>query len=306
MDNEVILATKKPSLSIPCEFTKAHVEFEGKKINSNLVDGEITFVVEKSGEYVIIKEKTTTNKPSFGGSGSSKPATTTKTTKNDDGSVTKTETNNKTGTITETTQNVDGSTSVVEKAKDGTTTTTVTDVFGNKAEVTKMTDGETTVSISVVKSDGKVQLPVSPLSNETKVNVTVSEAVTILLPVENGESNLVAVIIFEDGTEEVIRKSVLDETNMLVPMTESATIKVIDNSKNFSDTDNHWGESAIDFVTSHELFSGTSENTFEPNMPMNRAMVAQVLHNLETNPKTDYDTSFKDVNEDVWYQDAVN
>ena len=33
MDNEVILATKKPSLSIPCEFTKAHVEYEGKKIN---------------------------------------------------------------------------------------------------------------------------------------------------------------------------------------------------------------------------------------------------------------------------------
>ena len=41
-------------------------------------------------------------------------------------------------------------------------------------------------------------------------------------------------------------------------------------------------------------------------MPMNRAMVAQVLHNLETSPKTDYDSTFDDVNESVWYQEAVN
>jgi len=306
-DNDAILADRKPSLSIPCEFTKAHVEYEGKTISSSIKDGEITFVVEKSGEYTIVKEATTVNqRPSSSGGGGSSSKTTTKTTTNDDGSVTKTVTDSKTGTVTETTENKDGSTTVVETSKDGKTTTTVTDNLGNKAEVTKTADGDTSVSVSVVKSNEKVQVPVSPISNNSKINVTVSEAVQVVLPVENSESSLVAVIVYEDGTEEVIRKSVLDENNMLVPMIESATIKVIDNSKDFSDTTNHWGESAIEFVTSHELFSGTSEDTFEPNIPMNRAMIAQVLHNLETNPETDYDTSFNDVSDGAWYQEAVN
>ena len=75
LDNEAILAEQKPSLAIPCEFEKAHVEYDGQKIESTLADGEITFVVEKSGSYVIVKDENTTTptKPSSGrgGGGSS-------------------------------------------------------------------------------------------------------------------------------------------------------------------------------------------------------------------------------------------
>ena len=75
LDNEAILAEQKPSLAIPCEFQKAHVEYDGQKIESTLSDGEITFVVEKSGSYVIVKDEnsTGTGKPSssHGGGGSS-------------------------------------------------------------------------------------------------------------------------------------------------------------------------------------------------------------------------------------------
>lgn len=305
-DNDIILANRKPSLSIPCEFTKAHVEYDGKTITSTLKDGEITFVVEKSGQYVIVKETTVVKPSSSGGGGSSSKSSTT--TKNEDGSVTKTVTDKKTGTVTETTKNVDGSTSVVEKTKDGTITTTVTDTGGNKTEVIESTSEETSVSISVstVESTKQVELPISPVSNNEKLDIKITKPVTITMPVENMTNNVVAVIVFEDGTEKVIRKSVVDGENMIVPMTESATIKFIDNSKEFTDTAKHWGESAIDFVTSHELFNGTSKDTFDPNMSMNRAMVAQVLHNLETNPKTDYTSSFNDVGSDVWYQEAVN
>lgn len=310
LDNEVILATEKPSLSIPCEFTKAHVEYDGKTVASTLEDGEITFVVEKSGEYVIVKDKTTTNKPSSGGGGggSSKPVTSTQTTKNEDGSVTKTETNNKTGTVTETTQNKDGSTSVVEKSKDGTTTTTVTDAVGNKTEVVEAIDKEISVSVTVSTVDDtkKVKLPISTVSNSDKIDIKITKPVTITIPVENMKTSVVAVVVLEDGTEKVIRQSVVSGDNMNVPMTETATIKFVDNSKEFSDTNKHWGESAIDFVTSHELFNGTSENTFDPNMPMNRAMVAQVLHNFESNPDTEYNATFSDISNGIWYQEAVN
>ena len=76
LDNETILATQKPSLAVPCDFAKAHVEYDGQTIESTLANGEITFVVEKSGSYVIVKDETTstTSKPSSnrGGGGSSK------------------------------------------------------------------------------------------------------------------------------------------------------------------------------------------------------------------------------------------
>ena len=76
LDNEAILAEQKPSLAIPCDFEKAYVEYDGQKIESTLADGEITFVVEKSGSYVIVKDENTTTptKPSSGrgGGGSSK------------------------------------------------------------------------------------------------------------------------------------------------------------------------------------------------------------------------------------------
>ena len=71
LDNEAILAVQKPSLAIPCEFEKAHVEYNGQKIESTLADGEITFVVEKSGSYVIVKDENTTTptRPSSGRGG---------------------------------------------------------------------------------------------------------------------------------------------------------------------------------------------------------------------------------------------
>ena len=76
LDNEAILAAQKPSLAVPCDFAKAHVEYDGQTIESTLANGEITFVVEKSGSYVIVKDETTSNtsKPSSnrGGSSSSK------------------------------------------------------------------------------------------------------------------------------------------------------------------------------------------------------------------------------------------
>lgn len=75
LDNEAILVSQKPSLAIPCDFEKAYVEYDGQKVESTLADGEITFVVEKSGNYIIMKEyditeaDKPTSKPSYGSGG---------------------------------------------------------------------------------------------------------------------------------------------------------------------------------------------------------------------------------------------
>ena len=52
-DNNTILNERQPKLSIPCEFTAAQVEFEGRVISSTLTGGKITFTVEKGGVYTI-------------------------------------------------------------------------------------------------------------------------------------------------------------------------------------------------------------------------------------------------------------
>lgn len=58
-----------------------------------------------------------------------------------------------------------------------------------------------------------------------------------------------------------------------VSVPDGAVVHIRDNRKSFQDTRNHWARSAIDFVSSRELFSGTSAGTFSPDTPMSRAML---------------------------------
>jgi len=67
-----------------------------------------------------------------------------------------------------------------------------------------------------------------------------------------------------------------------------------------------WFYNNIAFVYTHGLFKGTSVTTFRPNDPMTRAMLAQVLANLEGVDLSAYKTSrFSDVAVGVWYAAAV-
>jgi len=114
------------------------------------------------------------------------------------------------------------------------------------------------------------------------------------------------VIVNEDGSTEIIRKTVLLEDGLIFPLDASKTIKIIDNSKTFEDTRGHWSEEYVGFVSSRELFNGTSETTFEPDAFMTRAMITRVLHNYESNPEHSFDGSFADVDEGEWYADSVS
>lgn len=66
----------------------------------------------------------------------------------------------------------------------------------------------------------------------------------------------------------------------------------------------HWAKEAIDFVSSRELFQGTSDTTFSPTLPMDRAMMATVLYRLAEG-KAEGENPFADVAENTWYTDAV-
>ena len=245
--------------------------------------------------------------------------TTGKPVTDEDGNTTQTKTEtvtkkdgSKTETVTETAKGADGSTSetqtVVSTDKDGATTTTetvkATDTTGTTA--TKITEtnaaGETTTSVEAAVSDkalteaakdeALVTLPVevaAPKADEANsapvVKVEVPSAVStentvkVEIPVEKATSGTVAIIVNEDGTEEIIKTSVLGENGVVLTLDGSATVKIVDNSKHFEDVHpvDHWACDTIDFVSSREIFSGTGNNTFSPDVAMTRAMLMTTL-----------------------------
>ena len=111
----------------------------------------------------------------------------------------------------------------------------------------------------------KVELPKN--SGDTKVEI----------PVTNVKPGTVAVLVHADGTEEIVKNSLPTEDGIQLTINGGATVKIVDNSKGFIDTQDHWAEDAIDFVSARGLLNGTSANTFSPNAPTTRAQLWTVL-----------------------------
>ena len=77
-------------------------------------------------------------------------------------------------------------------------------------------------------------------------------------------------------------------------------------SGTFSDVaDSHWAKEAIDYVTAEGLFTGTSDTTFSPGVPMTRSMLTTVLWRLAGEPAAAAAAAFSDVERGQWYTDAV-
>lgn len=73
-------------------------------------------------------------------------------------------------------------------------------------------------------------------------------------------------------------------------------------SSEFIDVGNHWAKNDIEFVINSGLFSGTSANTFSPDIPMTRGMFVTVLGRLANADTGSYkESSFIDVDKDLYY-----
>ena len=65
-----------------------------------------------------------------------------------------------------------------------------------------------------------------------------------------------------------------------------------------------WYHDAVDYVVEQGIMTGTSATTFEPNATLNRAMVAQILYNLEEKPAVTGTSTFTDV-DGHWALDPI-
>ena len=91
------------------------------------------------------------------------------------------------------------------------------------------------------------------------------------IPVSNVKPGTVAVLVHPDGTEEIIKNSVPTEDGIQLTVNGGATVKIVDNSKDFIDTREHWSRDQVNFVAARELFQGVGDNQFGVGRPMTRS-----------------------------------
>ena len=230
-----------------------------------------------------------------GSSSSSKPSASTgktETVTKPDGTKVQTETKadgtkiqtttGKDGSVTKTETKKDGSSVTENKAADGSTGTVKTDKNGN-------TEAETKVSTKAVedakKSGEAVKAPVeveasrdSSTAPTVKVELPKNSGDTkVEIPVSNVKPGTVAVLVHADGTEEIVKNSLPTEDGIQLTINGGATVKIVDNSKGFIDTQDHWAKDAIDFVSARGLVNGMSATIYAPNNSTTRAQLWTIL-----------------------------
>ena len=229
---------------------------------------------------------------SSSGGSDSNPVIKTETKNHADGSVTKTETK-KNGTKVETTTKPDGSVTKVESKPDGSSVTENKAADGStgtvKTDKNGQTEAETTLSgkaIEDAKKNGEaVKAPV-----EVKATRNSSTAPTVSIelpkgagdtkveiPVTNVKPGTVAVLVHPDGTEEIVKNSLPTADGIQLTVNGGATVKIVDNSKDFADTRNHWAKDAIDFVSARGLVNGMNDSIYAPNASTTRAQLWTIL-----------------------------
>ena len=150
------------------------------------------------------------------------------------------------------------------------------------AEVTENKDGTYTVTLPA-DSDGPVRVAIP-----------------------NVKEGQIVVIVGKDGSQKVVKKSVVRDGSAYLLLEADATLRVVDCVSDFSDVaSGDWYASAVDFVTSRGLFSGVTENAFAPDMTLNRGMLVTVLYALEEPGKQTDKKKFDDVADHVWYAQGV-
>ena len=284
----------------------ATVDANGKVTVTGI--GEIQIKAIKAADTEYAQSETTISltavkKPSSGGgsssggggggsSSSSKPSTSTGTTTRPDGTKVQTETKadgtkiqtttNKDGSTVKTTTNPNGSSVTESKAADGSTGTVKIDKNGQTEAAAKVSGK----AVEDAKKNGEAVK--APVEVEASRNSNTAPTVKVELPKGTGETKVeipvsnvkpgtVAVLVHPDGTEEIVKNSIPTEDGIRLTVDGNATVKIVDNSKDFADTRDHWAKDAIDFVSARGLVNGMNDSTYAPNNSTTRAQLWTIL-----------------------------
>ena len=243
----------------------------------------------------------------------------TETVTRTDGSSTKTETT-ASGAEVKTETAADGSATVEGKDANGTTASAKTDTDGKlteaKANVTAATVTAAVTAATAANEKPVVTLPVevpAATSAETAASIVIDmpasvsaeNPVKVEIPVEDVKTSTVVVIVKEDGTEEIVKDCTVTKDGVVLGVEGNVTVKVVDNTKTFSDSVPNWAADEVNFVTSREIFNG-SDGQFNAEQTTSRAMIAQVLFNFDKESGNSTETgSFGDA-AGKWFDEAAS
>ena len=243
---------------------------------------------------VVLYTKSAPVTPSQPGGGSISGSGTVKTdtVTNPDGSVTKTETK-RDGTVIETTTGKDGSVSKTTTNPNGSSVTETKAADGSKGTVKTdergLTTAQTTLSSKAIETAKRNGEPVkAPVEVNATRDSSTAPTVKIELPRNSGDTNVeipvtnvkpgtVAVLVHPDGTEEIVKNSRPTEDGIQLTVNGGATVKIMDNSKDFIDTRAHWAKDAIDFVSARGLVDGMNAVSYAPDASTTRAQLWTIL-----------------------------
>ena len=250
--------------------TKAETKPDGTKAET-----KSETVINKDGSKVESETRTETKKDGTVTESKTETITSKDGTKSETKSETKTDKNGVTsGTETTKTTTANGSTGMtVTTIENGESKTEAAAKVSGKAVEDAKKNGEAVkapVEVKATRNSNtaptvKVELPKG--TGETKVEI----------PVSNVKPGTVAVLVHPDGTEELLKDSIPTENGIQLTVDGSATVKIIDNSKGFIDTQDHWAKDAIDFVSARGLVNGMSATIYAPNNSTTRAQLWTIL-----------------------------
>lgn len=182
-------------------------------------------------------------------------------------------------------------------------TPVATVTFGN-SDLTTLGQPGGDVVITTEKVPGGVALDVTVNGQSMP---SIPGGVLVNIPEENLTPGTVAMIVHEDGTRELVRKSVADvpDQTMFVPLDGSATVIIVDNAQKFDDVkERNWFSDAVAFASGHELFQGITATEFGPNVSTTRGMLATVIYRMENEPNFTGNDIFGDMS-GKYYEEAA-
>ena len=183
-------------------------------------------------------------------------------------------------------------------------------IFDAEFSKNSSTPAVTEYSVTVKKTDNG-SVSVSPKRAEA------GDKVTITVDPDKGYVVDAVVVTDKDGDKITVTKKTATKYTFTMPKSR-VDVKVTFKAEQtepeqpsempFVDVvKDAWYYPAVEYVYNNELMNGTNGGlTFEPNVNLNRAMMAAVLYNMEGGPDCDKSGLFSDVADGMWYTDAVN
>ncbi|MDF3001518.1 MAG: Alpha-N-arabinofuranosidase [Bacillota bacterium] len=248
---------------------------------------------------------------STGGShNNSKSTSKTETSTDKNGTVTAKTTDEKTGIVTTVSTKVNGDKTTRIDQPDGSASIAMENKNGTSSKTEITSSGQVTSAVTLnqnavsAAAGSALTLPVPTMpivtDRDTAPRITVNTAgktaIVVKIPVERITSSTVVILVNQDGSETILKDSVPDTDGVVALIPSGATIKIINNSRNFEDVSaSAWYHEAVGFASGREILSGTGTSSFSPNAPMTRGMLWTALSRYDGQTGTGGET---------WYSSA--